>query len=71
MPSSLKLGLNHRHQSNIDCLSFVMYPLLAQLKASFLSFFAAAIYSTIEANKAGGTHAPLSSLYLLDVYGLN
>jgi len=43
-----------RHLSNIDCLSFVVLPLLATL-ASFLSFFVAAIYSTKEANKAGGT----------------
>jgi hypothetical protein len=38
----------------IDCLSFVMCPLLAQLKIGFFSFFvAAAVYSTNEANKAG------------------
>jgi hypothetical protein len=35
----------------IDCLSFVMCPLLAQLKTGFF-FFAAAVYSTKEANKA-------------------
>jgi hypothetical protein len=29
----------HRHLSNIDCLSFVMYPLLAQLIIGFFSFF--------------------------------
>jgi hypothetical protein len=37
----------------IDCLSLVMCPLLAQLKTGFFSiFFAAAVYSTTEANKA-------------------
>jgi hypothetical protein len=45
----------------IDCLSFVMCPLLAQLKIGF--FFAAAVYSTNEANKAG-----LKQSIFLDVY---
>jgi hypothetical protein len=47
---------NHRHQkAKIDCLSFVMCPLLAQpIIAFFSSFFAAAVYSTNEANKADG-----------------
>ncbi len=46
---------NHRHLSNIESLSFVMFPLLALLLIGFF-FFAAAVYSTNEANKAGGTH---------------
>jgi hypothetical protein len=46
----------------IDCLSFVMCSLLAQLKIGF--FFATAIYSTNEANKAG-----LKQSIFLDVYG--
>ncbi len=46
-------GLAHRHLSIIDCLSFVMCPLLALLVIGF--FFAAAINSTYEANKAGST----------------
>jgi hypothetical protein len=42
-------------KAKIDCLSFVMCPLLAQLIIGvFFSFFAAAIYSTNEAYKAGG-----------------
>jgi hypothetical protein len=46
---------HHKHLSNIDCLSFVMCPLLAPLVIGFFSFFfAAAVYSTKEANKAGG-----------------
>jgi hypothetical protein len=45
----------------IDCLSFVVCPLLAQLKIDF--FFAAAVYSTNEANKAG-----LKQSIFLDVY---
>ncbi len=47
----------HRYQkAKIDCLSFVMCPLLEQLIiAFFFLFFAAAVYSTISANKAGGT----------------
>jgi len=51
------LSRNHRYQkAKIDCLSFVMYPLLAQpIIAFFSSFFAAAVYSTNEANKAGST----------------
>jgi hypothetical protein len=50
----------------IDCLSFVMCPLPAQLIIGFFSFlfFAAAVYSTNEANKAG-----LKQSILLDVYG--
>jgi hypothetical protein len=42
-----------------------MYPLLAQLKIGFLNFiFAAAVYRTNEANKAG-----LKQSIFLDVYG--
>jgi hypothetical protein len=33
------MGLHHRHLSIIDCLSFVMCPLLAQLIIVFFSFF--------------------------------
>jgi hypothetical protein len=48
---------SHRYQkAKIDCLSFVMCPLLAQpIIAFFSSFFAAAVYSTNEAKKAAGT----------------
>ncbi len=46
----------HRHLSIIDCLSFVMCPLLAPLVIVFFSFFVAVVYSTNEANKAGGMH---------------
>jgi len=42
----------HRHLSNLDCLSCVVCQLLAPLVIGF--FFAAAIYTTNEANKAGG-----------------
>ncbi len=45
----------------IDCLSFVMCLLLVQLK---IGFFAAAVYRTNEANKAG-----LKQSIFLDVYG--
>ncbi len=38
----------------------VMCPLLAQLKIGFFSFFAAAVYSTNDANKAG-----LKAVYIL------
>ncbi len=49
----------------IDCLSFVMCPLLAQLKIGFFYFiFAVAVYRTNEANKAG-----LKQSIFLDVYG--
>jgi hypothetical protein len=42
--------------SKIDCLRFVVCPLLAQLITGFFSSFsAAAIHSTNEANKADGT----------------
>jgi hypothetical protein len=41
-----------------------MCPLLAQLIIGFFSFFAAAVYSTNEANKAG-----LKQSIFLDVYG--
>jgi hypothetical protein len=50
----------------IDGLSFVMCLLLAQLKIGFFSFFAVAVYSTNEANKAG-----LKQSIFLDVYGCN
>jgi hypothetical protein len=40
-----------------------MCPLLAQLKTGFFFFFAAAVYSTNEANKAG-----LKQSKFLDVY---
>ncbi len=33
------LGSDHRHLSNIDCLSFVVCPLLALLVIGFFSFF--------------------------------
>jgi hypothetical protein len=42
-----------------------MCPLLAQLKIGFFSFFAVAVYSTTEANKAG-----LKQSIFLDVYGV-
>jgi hypothetical protein len=42
----------HRYLKNIDCLSFDVCLLLVP----HLFFFAAAIDSTNEANKAGGTH---------------
>jgi hypothetical protein len=50
--------------AKIDCLSFVMCPPLAQLIIGF--FFAAAVYSTNEANKAG-----LKQSIFVDVYGRN
>ncbi len=48
-------GPVHRYRkAKIDCLRFVMCPLLAQLEIGFFSLFsAAAVYSTNEANKAG------------------
>jgi hypothetical protein len=51
------LAWKHRYRkAKIDCLSFVMCPLLAQpIIAFFSSFFDAAVYSTNEANKAGST----------------
>ena len=46
----------HRYLKNIDCLSFVVCLLIApHLPNHFLPFFVAAINSTNEANKAGGT----------------
>jgi hypothetical protein len=44
-----------------------MCPLLAQLIIGFFSFFAAAVYSTNEANKAGGT---VKQSIFLDVYAI-
>jgi hypothetical protein len=45
---------SHRYRkAKIDCLRFVMCPLLGQLEIGFFSSFsAAAVYSTNEANKA-------------------
>ncbi len=52
---SVNIGANHRHLSIIDCLNFVMCLLLALLIIGFFSFFfAAAVCSTNEANRAGG-----------------
>ncbi len=47
--------MDHRYRkAKVDCLRFVMCPLLAQLEIGFFSSFsAAAVYSTNEANKAG------------------
>ncbi len=51
----MPLCSTHRYRkAKIDCLRFVMCPLLAQLKISFFSSFsAAAVYITNEANNAG------------------
>jgi hypothetical protein len=58
-------GIIDIERPKIDCLSFVMCLLLAQLKTGFFSiFFAAAVYSSNEANKAG-----LKQSIFLDVYG--
>jgi hypothetical protein len=43
----------HRYLKNIDCLSFDVCLLLAPHLPRHLPFFAAAINSTNEANKAG------------------
>jgi hypothetical protein len=48
-------GCSHRYQKNIDCLSFVVYQLLASHLPRHFPFFAAAINSTNKLNKAGGT----------------
>jgi hypothetical protein len=50
-PSKVE-SLSHRHLSNIDCLSFVMFLQIAPVLIGV--FFAAAVNSTNEANKAGG-----------------
>jgi hypothetical protein len=44
---------SHSYQKNIDCLSFVVCLLLAPHIPRYFPFFAAAINSTNEANKAG------------------
>ena len=51
----VQMWMLHRYRkAKIDCLRFVMCPLLAQLEIGFFSSFsAAAVYSTNEANKAG------------------
>jgi len=68
---SLAYPSTHRYRkAKIDCLSFVMCLLLAQpIIALFSSFFAAAVYSTNEANKAGGTrHWAVYILRCLCIY---
>jgi len=51
----IALGPGHRYQkSKIDSLRFVMCPLLVPVFQRF--FFAVAINSTNESNKAGGMH---------------
>jgi hypothetical protein len=47
---NIVIGSIHRYRSTkIDCLSFVMCPLLAELIIGF--FFAAVVYSTNEENQ--------------------
>ncbi len=52
----MMFGDDHRYlKAKRDCLSFVMLPATSAAHHSLLfSFFAAAVYSTISANKAGG-----------------
>ncbi len=66
----LCLELYHRHQSIIDCLSFVMCPLLAPLIIGFFSFFFCCSHLQYYWSKQGRWYVPLSSLYFLDVYEL-
>jgi hypothetical protein len=69
----LAIGLSHRHLRNIDCLSFVMCPLLAPVLIvnRLLFFFFCCGYLQNYCSKQGRWYAPLSSLYYLDVYGLS
>ncbi len=53
--SAVFITFNHRYLKNIDCLSFVVCPLLVPHLPRHFPFFAAAINSTNEANKAGDT----------------
>jgi hypothetical protein len=56
LPSIVNVTTIDIESSKTDCLRFVVCPLLAQLITGFFSSFsAAAIHSTKEANKAGGT----------------
>ncbi len=68
-------SLNHRHLRNIDCLSFVMCPLLASVliinRLLFFFFFFCCGHLQNYWSKQGRQCAPLSSLYYLDVYDLN
>jgi hypothetical protein len=52
---STALSLTHRYIKNIDCVSFVVCPLLAPHLPRHFPFFAAAININNEANKAGST----------------
>jgi hypothetical protein len=63
------LGYTHRHLSIIDCLSFVVCPLLAPLVLYFFSFFFCCGHLQYSWSKQGRHYVPLSSLYFLDVYG--
>ncbi len=67
-PLCSKHDCNHRYLKNIDCLSFVVCPLLAPHLPRHFPFFAAATNSTNETNKAGNT-SHLSVYLSLDVYG--
>jgi hypothetical protein len=49
-------GWSHRYLKNICCSSFVVNPLLTPYLPRHFPFFAAAINSTSEANKAGSMH---------------
>ncbi len=64
----LPTSRDHRYLKNIDCLSFVVCPLLAPHLLRHCPSFAAAINSTND-SKQGRLCMPLSSLYYLDVYG--
>ncbi len=51
----LFVGLRHGYLKNIDCLSFVVCPVLALHLPRHFPFFAAVINSTNEPNNVGGT----------------
>jgi hypothetical protein len=65
------VSLGHRHLSNIDCLTFVMCPLLAPVLIvnRLLFFFFCCGRLQNYWSKQNRQYTPLSSLYLLDVYG--
>ncbi len=63
---------HHRHLSNIDCLSFVVCPLLAPVlivnRLLFFFFFFFCGHLQNYWSKQDRQYVPLSSLYYLDVY---
>ncbi len=64
------MNTTHRHLSNIDCLSFVMCPLLAPLVIGFFLSFLLQLFTVLMKQTRQAVHAIKQSIFL-DVYDTN